>query len=198
MGFTEAAANSAGNPARRCARRLCTGYESRLARRVWPPAQRRSRLLPEEVWSHSWSSRALRGLGDGARHWPRLRLFCLRANCCHCQTLRPRPRGRRAKLEATSMTLSASAGERLPGSAPTPPACEVCGRPDALQVGDRWLCPDCLAVAGSCCPEFGAWDAWSAGAEAGSRVPPECVRAVGGTERLPDGVFPAKPGSSAT
>ena len=49
-------------------------------------------------------------------------------------------------------------------STPAPEAnavCEVCGRPDAVRMGDRWLCPDCVAIAGSCCPEFGAWDAWS-------------------------------------
>lgn len=28
-------------------------------------------------------------------------------------------------------------------------------------MGDRLLCPECISVAGSCCPEFGAWDAWS-------------------------------------
>ena len=39
--------------------------------------------------------------------------------------------------------------------------CEACGCSNAVQVGDRWLCPDCVSIAGSCCPEFGAWDAWS-------------------------------------
>lgn len=71
------------------------------------------------------------------------------------------------------MTPAASTGEHASGAGPNPPVCETCGRPDALQVGDRWLCPDCLAVAGSCCPEFGAWDAWSAGDEAPPRVPPQ-------------------------
>jgi len=41
--------------------------------------------------------------------------------------------------------------------------CEACGRPDAVRMGDRWLCPDCISAAGSCCPEFGAWDAWTPG-----------------------------------
>lgn len=59
---------------------------------------------------------------------------------------------------------------------PTPPApepdavCEACGRPVAVRMGDRWLCPDCISAAGSCCPEFGAWDAWSS--ETG--VAPRC------------------------
>jgi hypothetical protein len=32
----------------------------------------------------------------------------------------------------------------------TPP-CEHCGKFDAVQLGDRWLCVDCYAVAGACC-----------------------------------------------
>jgi len=48
------------------------------------------------------------------------------------------------------------------GPLPVPEGiCEMCGRPDAIRMGDRWLCPDCISVAGSCCPEFGAWDAWA-------------------------------------
>jgi hypothetical protein len=36
----------------------------------------------------------------------------------------------------------------------TPPAaCEMCGRPDALLVGGRWICDDCYQIAGSCCAE---------------------------------------------
>jgi cystathionine beta-lyase/cystathionine gamma-synthase len=52
-------------------------------------------------------------------------------------------------------------------SLPTKPAldpdaiCEACGHLGAVRMGDRWLCPDCISAAGSCCPEFGAWDAWS-------------------------------------
>ena len=42
----------------------------------------------------------------------------------------------------------------------TADTCERCGRYGAIQMGDHRLCPDCLDVAGSCCPEFGAWDAW--------------------------------------
>ncbi len=39
--------------------------------------------------------------------------------------------------------------------------CEQCGRFGAQAWGDRLLCPDCVALCGSCCPEFGAWDAWA-------------------------------------
>lgn len=58
--------------------------------------------------------------------------------------------------------------------------CEACGRGDALFMGGRWICADCISVAGSCCPEFGAWDAWSSP----SGVVPKCygnhgVRAEG-------------------
>ena len=48
--------------------------------------------------------------------------------------------------------------------------CEACGRPDAVRMGDRWLCPDCISTAGSCCPEFGAWDAWSSEASVAART----------------------------
>jgi len=50
------------------------------------------------------------------------------------------------------------------------PVCEACGRDEALLMGDRWICADCISVAGSCCPEFGAWDAWSSP----SGVVPRC------------------------
>jgi hypothetical protein len=45
---------------------------------------------------------------------------------------------------------------------PSRPAvvCERCGAPLAEQIGDHWLCTDCCAVAGACCPEFGADDLW--------------------------------------
>ena len=29
--------------------------------------------------------------------------------------------------------------------------CELCGRVDAMEFADRWLCPDCYAGCGSCC-----------------------------------------------
>lgn len=29
--------------------------------------------------------------------------------------------------------------------------CDQCGRFDAIQLDDRWLCPDCYAACGSCC-----------------------------------------------
>lgn len=29
--------------------------------------------------------------------------------------------------------------------------CDQCGCFDAVQAGDRWLCPDCYAACGSCC-----------------------------------------------
>lgn len=48
--------------------------------------------------------------------------------------------------------------------------CEACGRFGAVRMGDRLLCQECISVAGSCCPEFGAWDAWSS--ETG--VAPRC------------------------
>lgn len=38
--------------------------------------------------------------------------------------------------------------------------CEVCGKFDAIQIGDRVLCTDCYQNAGSCCPEFGSFDLW--------------------------------------
>lgn len=46
------------------------------------------------------------------------------------------------------------------GSATHEPTCERCGRYGAVRLGDSWLCPDCVDIAGSCCPEFGSWDAW--------------------------------------
>ncbi|MBX7211578.1 MAG: hypothetical protein K1X78_24945 [Verrucomicrobiaceae bacterium] len=46
-------------------------------------------------------------------------------------------------------------------SATTAACCEACGRHDPIRMGDRWLCAECISTAGSCCPEFGAWDAWS-------------------------------------
>lgn len=42
-----------------------------------------------------------------------------------------------------------------------PGGCERCGRLDVVPYGDLWLCADCVHTAGSCCPEFGAWDMWS-------------------------------------
>ncbi len=32
-----------------------------------------------------------------------------------------------------------------------PMVCVHCGRFDAIQLSDRWLCPDCFAACGSCC-----------------------------------------------
>lgn len=32
--------------------------------------------------------------------------------------------------------------------------CEMCGRYDAVRIGDRQLCVDCYEGCGSCCPEF--------------------------------------------
>ncbi len=56
------------------------------------------------------------------------------------------------------------AGDTAPCAAATPAevgaGCELCGAPGALAVGGRHLCPECIQVSGSCCPEFGAWDAW--------------------------------------
>lgn len=46
-------------------------------------------------------------------------------------------------------------------TSPTTACCEACGRHDPVLMGDRWLCAECISAAGSCCPEFGAWDAWS-------------------------------------
>lgn len=50
------------------------------------------------------------------------------------------------------------------------PVCEACGCPDVVRIADRWLCPDCISAAGSCCPEFGAWDAWSSETGVAPRV----------------------------
>lgn len=36
---------------------------------------------------------------------------------------------------------------------PEPRPCDKCGRFDAVEFGDRWLCPDCIATSGSCCQE---------------------------------------------
>lgn len=49
--------------------------------------------------------------------------------------------------------------------------CERCGRPDAVRIGDRIICPDCYDKAGSCCPEFGADDLWEFPGEDGSGPP---------------------------
>jgi hypothetical protein len=39
-------------------------------------------------------------------------------------------------------------------------ACEVCGRFEAVEIGDRLLCTDCYGqTCGSCCPEFGREEA---------------------------------------
>jgi hypothetical protein len=48
--------------------------------------------------------------------------------------------------------------------------CEACGQFGAVHMGDRWLCADCISAAGSCCPEFGAWDACTSD----SGVAPRC------------------------
>ncbi len=58
-------------------------------------------------------------------------------------------------------------GETVP---PGDLACELCGRPDARLVGGRSLCPACYQLGGACCPEFGAWDAWT---EVLNTAPPE-------------------------
>ena len=49
----------------------------------------------------------------------------------------------------------------LSSAIPAPAWCESCGRPEAILMGGRHLCLECISIAGSCCPEFGAWDAWS-------------------------------------
>ncbi len=36
--------------------------------------------------------------------------------------------------------------------------CDACGRFGAFHFGERTLCQDCYAGAGSCCPEFGKDD----------------------------------------
>jgi hypothetical protein len=41
--------------------------------------------------------------------------------------------------------------------------CDRCARFGAIEVGDRRLCEECYACAGSCCPEFGADDLWPKG-----------------------------------
>ncbi|MDW8308468.1 MAG: hypothetical protein RMK20_03750 [Verrucomicrobiales bacterium] len=44
--------------------------------------------------------------------------------------------------------------------------CDSCGRFGAFALGGRWLCSDCYAASGSCCPEFGAFDAATCAVEA--------------------------------
>lgn len=45
--------------------------------------------------------------------------------------------------------------------APDPAArCGECGAFGATQFGDLFLCTDCYAGKGSCCPEFGKDDLW--------------------------------------
>jgi hypothetical protein len=39
-------------------------------------------------------------------------------------------------------------------------ACERCGRFGAYRFDGESLCADCYELRGSCCPEFGADDAW--------------------------------------
>lgn len=48
-------------------------------------------------------------------------------------------------------------------------ACESCGRHDAVQIGDCWLCVNCYAESGSCCPEFGKEVKPSSKAECGAQ-----------------------------
>jgi hypothetical protein len=33
-------------------------------------------------------------------------------------------------------------------------ACDVCGRPGAVEMGDRVVCADCYAGCGSCCSDI--------------------------------------------
>jgi hypothetical protein len=85
------------------------------------------------------------------------------------------------------MTPTPESGERSSDAGPNPPVCEACGQPDALQVGDRWLCANCIAVAGSCCPEFGAFDAATAAVDFEQ---PEAERAGDGAVSDSSGVQP--------
>lgn len=41
-------------------------------------------------------------------------------------------------------------------------ACEACGRFGAFRFDGRALCDECYTNSGSCCPEFGKDDLWSA------------------------------------
>jgi hypothetical protein len=85
------------------------------------------------------------------------------------------------------MNDSQPSGNPLPSDPPSPPVCEICGRTDPVAIGDRWLCADCIAVAGSCCPEFGAFDAATAAVDCEQ---PEAERAGDGAVSDSSGVQP--------
>ncbi len=55
-----------------------------------------------------------------------------------------------------------AASEAFIIAAPQQPAliCEACGRPEAVPVGERYLCAGGFSLHGSCCPELGADDLW--------------------------------------
>ncbi len=90
--------------------------------------------------------------------------------------------------------------EREPDEWQADAQCELCGRFGALRMADRLLCPDCCANSGSCCPEFGAFDAATAALNAATdagelpvREPsrdPECEAEPGAQSRASD-VSPA-------
>jgi hypothetical protein len=52
--------------------------------------------------------------------------------------------------QLTSRNSQAESNETL--------VCEICGKFDAVRIGDRTLCLDCYHGCGSCCPEFGRDD----------------------------------------
>lgn len=63
-------------------------------------------------------------------------------------------------------------------------ACDLCGRFGAFVVAGRRLCADCYVNSGSCCPEFGAFDAATRAVESAEGSPesthPESHAASGG------------------
>lgn len=62
--------------------------------------------------------------------------------------------------------------------------CDLCGRFGAFVVAGRRLCADCYVNSGSCCPEFGAFDAATRAVESAEGSPesthPESHAASGG------------------
>lgn len=53
----------------------------------------------------------------------------------------------------TPQSSSTSAESEKSKTVKTDHTCELCGRFDAVQIGDRFLCVDCYEGCGSCCQE---------------------------------------------
>jgi len=48
--------------------------------------------------------------------------------------------------------------------------CELCGCTGAYTLGQSHICSDCYHASSSCCPEFGAWDGWTAADDSGGQT----------------------------